>query len=365
MLSVSSLFKQYISYDGTPGGGVFGADFSLENGELFTLLGPSGCGKTTTLRSIAGLETPQKGRIQLKGRDLFNSQSGVTVPMYDRDIGMVFQSYAIWPHMTVFENVAFPLRVAQTRTPREDLAARVERALATVGLAGYGPRPATRLSGGQQQRVALARAIVHEPKLLLLDEPLSNLDAALREEMRGELRRLQQEIGVTTVYVTHDQAEALAMSDMIAVMDRGRIVQLDTPRAIYFTPINEFVARFIGAANLLPGTAPAAVAANTIGPVRLADGTQILAHFPAATAQGAAIQVAVRPESISLAQTPGQNTIPATLRATSFLGATIRCDAEAAGQTIRITAPAGPAPTLGTAITLHFAAEHASALAGE
>ena len=365
MLTTTGLTRIFANRYDSIAGGVRDASFTLAAGDFFTLLGPSGCGKTTTLRCLAGLERPDAGRIDLAGQTIFDAEAGTLVPVHRRGIGMVFQSYAIWPHMTVFENVAFPLRVAQTRTPREDLAARVERALATVGLAGYGPRPATRHSGGQQQRVALARAIVHEPKLLLLDEPLSNLDAALREEMRGELRRLQQEIGVTTVYVTHDQAEALAMSDMIAVMDRGRIVQLDTPRAIYFTPINEFVARFIGAANLLPGTAPAAVAANTIGPVRLADGTQILAHFPAATAQGAAIQVAVRPESISLAQTPGQNTIPATLRATSFLGATIRCDAEAAGQTIRITAPAGPAPTLGTAITLHFAAEHASALAGE
>ena len=163
---------------------------------------------------------------------------GIAVPMNQRGIGMVFQSYAIWPHMTVFENIAFPLRVSKDAPlpARGNPHRWSDEALATVGLAGYGDRPATRLSGGQQQRVALARAIVHQPQLLLLDEPLSNLDASLREEMRAELRRLQQQIGITTIYVTHDQAEALAMSDLIAVMDQGRIVQMDEPRAIYFRP---------------------------------------------------------------------------------------------------------------------------------
>ena len=369
MLTVTGLTRIFANRYDANAGGVREAAFSLTSGAFFTLLGPSGCGKTTTLRCLAGLERPDAGYIALDGQTIFDAESGTLVPVHRRGIGMVFQSYAIWPHMTVFENVAFPLRVARQRLPREEASAKVERALATVGLSGYGPRPATRLSGGQQQRVALARAIVHEPKLLLLDEPLSNLDAALRDEMRDELRRLQQEIGVTTVYVTHDQSEALAMSDLIAVMDRGRIVQLDTPRAIYFTPVSEFVARFIGAANMLAGTAAGAVAAGAIGAVVLAGGIRIAAHFPAAAVAGAAVQVAVRPESVVLgaadaAGSGDSNVVPAVLRAVSFLGATLRCDAEAAGQTIRVTAPAGPVPDIGGAVSLQFSAQSAIALAG-
>src|SRR5580692_4196595 len=246
MLTVRGLTKIYANRYDAQAGGVRDVSFDLPTGTFFTLLGPSGCGKTTTLRCIAGLERPDAGAITVEGTTLFDATRAIAVPMNLRGIGMVFQSYAIWPHMTVFENIAFPLRVAKgVRHTREEIHALVDRALATVGLGGYGDRPATRLSGGQQQRVALARAIVHRPRLLLLDEPLSNLDASLREEMRAELRRLQQQIGVTTVYVTHDQGEALAMSDLIAVMERGRIVQFDEPRTLYFRPANEFVASFI------------------------------------------------------------------------------------------------------------------------
>src|SRR5580700_8201022 len=235
MLSVHGLTKIYGDQSDTRAGGVRDFSFELPAGTFFTLLGPSGCGKTTTLRCIAGLERPDLGQIRVGDVTLFDSRSGTSVPLNQRGIGMVFQSYAIWPHMTVFENVAFPLRVAKDRRyGREEIRTLVEDALGTVGLGGYSDRPATRLSGGQQQRVALARAIVHKPRLLLLDEPLSNLDASLREEMRAELRRLQQQIGITAIYVTHDQAEALAMSDLVAVMDHGRIVQFGEPRAIYF-----------------------------------------------------------------------------------------------------------------------------------
>jgi iron(III) transport system ATP-binding protein len=368
MLTVSGLTRIFANRFDSIAGGVRDAAFHLPAGAFFTLLGPSGCGKTTTLRCLAGLERPDAGRIELDGRVMFDSTQRVLVPVHERGIGMVFQSYAIWPHMTVFENVAFPLRVARRRVAPNEVAAKVERALATVGLGGYGPRPATRLSGGQQQRVALARAIVHEPKLLLLDEPLSNLDAALREEMRGELRRLQQEIGVTTVYVTHDQAEALAMSDRIAVMEGGRIVQLDTPRTIYATPASEFVARFIGAANILTGTAEAAVGAGAVGAVRLSGHQRILAHFPAAVASGAAVNVAVRPESIAMsaADMNGEtdvNVVPAVLRSVNFLGATLLCGAQAGGMTIRASIPGGAAPQIGAAVTLHFAARHSVALA--
>src|SRR5487761_2605123 len=280
MLTVRGLTKIYANRFDAQAGGVRDVAFELPTGTFFTLLGPSGCGKTTTLRCVAGLERPDSGFVAVEDRVLFDSAHGVAVPMNQRGIGMVFQSYAIWPHMTVFENIAFPLRVAkQRRYDREEIRSLVDRALSTVGLAGYGDRPATRLSGGQQHRVALARAIVHRPQLLLLDEPLSNLDASLREEMRVELRRLQQQIGVTAIYVTHDQAEALAMSDLVAVMEHGRIVQLGEPRAIYFRPANEFVASFIGAANLLDGTAIEAVAAGGVGVVRLEGGVRIACVF--------------------------------------------------------------------------------------
>ncbi len=365
MLTVERLTRIFANRYDTVAGGVREADFALAQGQFFTLLGPSGCGKTTTLRCIAGLEKPDAGRIVLAGRPLFDGAAGLLVPVHQRGIGMVFQSYAIWPHMTVFENVAFPLRVGR-RMAREEIARQVDRALATVGLGAYGPRPATRLSGGQQQRVALARAIVHEPKLLLLDEPLSNLDAALREEMRIELRRLQREIGITTVYVTHDQSEALAMSDLIAVMDRGRIVQLDAPRAIYFTPASAFVARFIGAANLLAGVAAAAVAAGTLGAVRLDGGAVIQALFPAAAPAGTRLSVAVRPESITLGTPDGTaNRLDGTLADVSFLGATLRCDVAVGAEMLRVATTADVAPAPGAAVRLAFAPQAAIALRAE
>ena len=287
MLTVRGLTKIYANRYDAHAGGVRDIGFSLPPGTFFTLLGPSGCGKTTTLRCIAGLERPDKGFIALGDRVLFDGETKIAVPMNQRGIGMVFQSYAIWPHMTVFENIAFPLRVSkQRRYSREEIRSLVDQALTTVGLAGYGDRPATRLSGGQQQRVALARAIVHQPQLLLLDEPLSNLDASLREEMRAELRRLQQQIGITAIYVTHDQAGALAMSDLVAVMDRGHIVQLGEARTVYFRPESEFVASFIGAANLLGGTTIAAVEAGAVGRLRLDDGEEISCLFPAGSDAG-------------------------------------------------------------------------------
>jgi iron(III) transport system ATP-binding protein len=207
---------------------VGGASFEVHDGELFTLLGPSGCGKTTTLRSIAGLESPDEGRISLGERVLFDAAGRVDVPANRRELGMVFQSYAIWPHMTVAKNVSFPLDVLpkRRRPSRGEIAERVERVLETTELAAYADRAATKLSGGQQQRLALARALVIRPELMLLDEPLSNLDAKLRESMRFELKRLQRDLGLTAIYVTHDQAEALVMSSRIAVMNAGRIEQV-------------------------------------------------------------------------------------------------------------------------------------------
>jgi iron(III) transport system ATP-binding protein len=239
MLTVKGLCTEYAGDGKDRQSRVRAADdvtFDVPEGTFFTLLGPSGCGKTTTLRSIAGLERPVSGEIRIGEAVVFSGERRVFVPPNRRNIGMVFQSYAIWPHMNVFENAAFPLKVGSARLSKAAIDERVNRVLAAVGLADFAGREATRLSGGQQQRLALARALVMEPKLLLLDEPLSNLDAKLRQRMRFELKRLQRELGVTTVYVTHDQNEALALSRQIAVMNAGRIVQVGTPREIYESP---------------------------------------------------------------------------------------------------------------------------------
>jgi ABC-type Fe3+/spermidine/putrescine transport system ATPase subunit len=222
---------------------------AVAQGEFVTLLGPSGCGKTTTLRCIAGLERADAGEIRIGGEVVASAARGVSLPPEARNIGMVFQSYAVWPHMTVFDNVAYGLRVR--RVPAAAVRERTARVLDLVGLAGFARRYAANLSGGQRQRVALARAIAYQPKVVLFDEPLSNLDAKLREQMRGELVRLQHEVGITSIYVTHDQTEALTMSDRVVVMNHGAIEQIGDPRTIYLRPANAFVANFIGAANLI------------------------------------------------------------------------------------------------------------------
>ena len=245
-LSISDLHVQYGKITA-----VNGMAFDVREAEMVTLLGPSGCGKTTTLRCIAGLETPDRGIIKVQGDVLTQQPGGVLVPPEKRSLAMVFQSYAIWPHMNVFENVAYGLRARRVDPGR--IRARVQEVLRLVGLGGMDRRPATQLSGGQQQRVALARAIVLEPKILLLDEPLSNLDAKLRESTRVELRDLQQRLGITAVYVTHDQAEAMALSDRLIVMRNGVIEQEGPPLEVYMRPRTAFVADFMGRANLLAG----------------------------------------------------------------------------------------------------------------
>jgi spermidine/putrescine ABC transporter ATP-binding subunit len=305
-------------------------DITLEiaDGELFTLLGPSGCGKTTLLRLIAGFHRPDAGRVWFGERDVTD------VPAYARNIGMVFQNYALWPHMTVFQNVAYGLRLRRVRGPA--LVTRVEEGLRKVNLSGLGTRYPGQLSGGQQQRVALARALVLSPDILLLDEPLSNLDAKIRVQVRTEIRTLQQELGITTVYVTHDQEEALSLSDRVAVMREGRVLQLGPPRELYERPRTRFVADFVGTNNLVTGrvvqAAGDAVAVETA-----------LGRFRARTPAGAAplsvggrCVLTVRPENVTLAREAGPDTANGNrcagrIALAAYLGNTLRYDVETAG----------------------------------
>ena len=298
---------------------VDGISFHIEEGHFYSLLGPSGCGKTTTLRCVAGLERPDAGRIELAGVTVAAHQA--FVPPERRDIGMVFQNYAIWPHMSVFENVAFPLRVGKQKVDKAEIKSRVDEVLALVQLASYASRPALQLSGGQQQRLALARALVRRPRLLLLDEPLSNLDAKLRERMRLEVRDLQRRLGITTLYVTHDQSEALAMSNRIAVMDGGLIRQEGTPREIYQRPVTAFVASFVGSANFLDATV---VETADGGRMRLrTPGGLLEAACPEAVKVGDEVTLSIRPENVRVhtGDAPAvPNVLPGTVEQAVFLG---------------------------------------------
>jgi iron(III) transport system ATP-binding protein len=276
---------------------VAGIDFEVGPGEVVTLLGPSGCGKTTTLRCVAGLERAEAGRIVIGDRTVVDVAAGIFVPPHRRNLGMVFQSYAIWPHMTVLENVAYALE-GQRRSKAERKTLAME-ALDKVKLAHLAERPAPRLSGGQQQRVAIARAMVARPQVLLFDEPLSNLDARLRVEMRSELRRIQRQIGISSIYVTHDQAEALAVSDWIVVMKDGRIVERGRPLDIYRYPRHVFTAQFLGTTNLIAGTVADVDAATGRLGVTTPLG-RIVGIDPSRTlAAGAEVRVSIRPEDLS------------------------------------------------------------------
>jgi iron(III) transport system ATP-binding protein len=269
----------------------------VEDGEFLTLLGPSGCGKTTTLRMIAGFVKPDQGTIAAGG-ELLSTPAGV-VPPERRRMGMVFQSYAVWPHKTVYENVAFGLQL--TRLGKQETRRRVGQMLDLVGLAGLEQRYPSQLSGGQQQRVALARSLVVEPRILLLDEPLSNLDARLRERMRGELKQLQRRTGITFVYVTHDQTEALALSDRVAVMHLGQLQQVGTPRQVYLTPANAVVADFMGQVNLVSGRVlEAPNGGNRDGLVEIGEGLRVRADLRPGAVPGAEIRLVIRPETIQL-----------------------------------------------------------------
>jgi iron(III) transport system ATP-binding protein len=323
MVRVKNLYKTFPTDRGEVRA-VNHVNFEVPRASFFSLLGPSGCGKTTTLRCIAGLERPESGEIEVDDVVVFSSSRAIFISSHHRDIGMVFQSYAIWPHMNVFDNVAFPLKIGR-RVPRAQMMDRVEKALALVHLQELKGRPATNLSGGQQQRLALARAVVREPKLLLLDEPLSNLDAKLRDEMREELKRVQRTLDLTTVYVTHDQTEALSMSDTVAVMNEGKIIQTDEPRKLYEHPVNRFVADFIGAANLVAGTVAASASPGTLGSVRTHYGT-LPCVIPDHLQPGTQVLLSIRPEDIQLSTCPPEGLSSdwvAKVEQGSFLGGLI------------------------------------------
>ncbi|GAA2037703.1 ABC transporter ATP-binding protein [Agromyces tropicus] len=362
---VDGLEKHY-ELDGAEVPVVTGVTFTIEPGTFTSLLGPSGCGKTTTLRCVAGLETSNGGEISLDGTVL--STGTRHVPPDQRDVGMVFQNYAIWPHMTVFANAVFPLQVSSGRLPKKEARQRAMEALELVQLDRFAHRPATALSGGQQQRLALARALAHRPRLLLLDEPLSNLDAKLRDTMRNELRSLQQRLGITALYVTHDQSEALSMSDRVAVMNQGRIVQEATPRDLYFRPADRFVADFVGRVNLIPA----------IVRDRADDGTAVVEAFgrglvtpcPSDLGAGREVTVTFRPESVRWHETAPDrpNVLPARVARVEFLGEIVEVEAEvldgdtAVGSLVARGAPLD-SPAAGSSVFIELAPQACRVLA--
>lgn len=303
-------------------------DLTIEDGESVVLLGQSGCGKTSAMRCVAGLERPTSGRITIGDTVMFDGAAGINVPPNKRNVGMVFQSYAIWPHMTVFENVAYSL--VTRRMKKDDIRQRVSAALETVGLAAFAQRGASLLSGGQMQRVALARSLVMEPGALLLDEPLSNLDARLRDRLRVELRELQLKLGLTCIYVTHDQSEAFALADRIAIMQGGRIVQMDTPQNIYANPLTSQIADFLGVSNVFPCTVTRT--ADDHHTAELSD-YRMVAHSSLPVPRIAAqMSLCVRPESFRirpLASVPEQdrtapNSWPGRIIVASFQGGAVQ-----------------------------------------
>jgi ABC-type Fe3+/spermidine/putrescine transport system ATPase subunit len=325
------------SYPGNPHPAVKDLSLDVCEGEIVTLLGPSGCGKTTTLRMVAGLEVPDAGDIFFHDRAVVISSRRLFVPPEKRNVGMVFQSYAIWPHMTVAENVAFPLK--SRRFPRTEIKDRVRRALELVGMAGYEERPGPFLSGGQQQRVALARALVTEPQVLLLDEPFSNLDAKLREHMRIEVKLLQKRLNIAVLFVTHDQIEALSLSNRIALMNFGVVQQQGGPRLLYEQPANEFVRDFVGRTLLFKGRVETS---NPSGQIAIAvDGAPDCVVFgrsynPGGVKSGAAVYIAVRPEDVEILPALGTR-VPAgmiggTAQAALFVGERIEYQVEIHGQ---------------------------------
>ncbi|MBM3600807.1 MAG: ABC transporter ATP-binding protein [Alphaproteobacteria bacterium] len=334
-----------IRYAGTAQPAVRDLDLEIGKGELTTLLGPSGSGKSTTLRCIAGLERPDQGTIRIDGQIVCDAARGIWIKPEQRRLGMVFQSYAVWPHLSVFDNIAFPLRILGVERSR--MRRKVEEVADLVGLAEFLGRPATKLSGGQQQRVALARAIVFEPRAILFDEPLSNLDAKLRERMRREIRSLQRRTGLTAIYVTHDQVEAFAISDRIAVMNDGRIQQIGTPQEIYARPNSAYVADFLGAANILTGryTTEAGRTKLAIPSVGLAIDLDL--DVDAKSTDSATGLVALRPEDVQVLPSAAGTAVETSVREVEYLGRNLSLTLESAGTELRAFVSPEPVPSIG------------------
>jgi iron(III) transport system ATP-binding protein len=346
---------------------VDGIDLAVEHGEFVTLLGPSGCGKTTTLRMVAGLERNDTGSIVIGGRVVSDAAAGLFVPPDLRKLGMVFQSYAIWPHMTVFDNVAYPLSVRHVAKP--EIRERVTAALRLVEMERFADRPAPALSGGQQQRVAIARALVFEPEVLLLDEPLSNLDARLRAQMGDEFRALQRRLRITTIYVTHDQEEAMALSDRVVVMQRGRILQSGAPETVYRRPASREVASFFGTPNFIEATVAACRPADNGDWVLSIDGASGRGDCRSGQAfrQGEAVSVMVRPEDVALAlagasASNGQLAWPGKVVDGTFRGPRRSLTVETTGLAFNVECPATRAAQIGETVTLLVDADNAWAL---
>ena len=317
MITGTGLTKQFVASDGSRVRALDDVSFEVAAGEFYVLLGPSGSGKTTTLRVVAGLEDADRGSVTIADKLVFSPAQGILVPPEQRPIAMVFQSYALWPHMDVYQNIVFPLRSGMRRVGADEIARRVKRVTELLHLTEHLRRPVAQLSGGQQQRVALARALALEPAVLLMDEPLSNLDAKLRAQLRLEIKALTKAVGMTTLYVTHDQIEAMVMADRIAVMAEGRILQEGEPAQLYQQPRELFVAKFLGDMNFLTGvirtgTAGHAEVATVIGPLALP-------RRPNAPSAGNVV-VGFRPEDVEFVDATGENVYPARISARHYLG---------------------------------------------
>lgn len=341
MIRIRNLEKVFPSNRG-PVRAVQGIDLDVAGGEFVVLLGPSGCGKTTTLRCVAGLERPDGGSIEIADLMVDSAVDGIYVPPERRNIGMVFQSYAVWPHLSVFDNVVLPLTEGRYRIPKDQVQDRVQEVLRLVRLEGLEARPVTDLSGGQQQRVALARAMVTRPQVLLMDEPLSNLDARLRDQMRFELKKITRSVGVTSLYVTHDQAEALSLGDRVCVMQEGKIVQVGPPQEVYSRPANRFVAEFVGEMNF--------IRARIVGPAE-ADSPlgRLRCSVPPICQIGSEVTLAIRPEHLGLSRHTGQTNpaVKGRIVSINYVGDATLFEVETCGLALRVKQPGAPDFALG------------------
>jgi iron(III) transport system ATP-binding protein len=356
-LKVNNLHKTYKAEDRhVPA--LQGVSLHINKGDVYTLLGPSGCGKTTILRCVAGLEKPEQGEIILDDTVLYSSSTGTVVPPYKRNLGMVFQSYAIWPHMDVFDNVAFPLFHGGRKHSRQEVKEYVTRALKMVQLEGMENRPATLLSGGQQQRVALARALVYQPSILLLDEPLSNLDARLRDDVRKELKELVKRLNLTVLYVTHDQVEALSLADRIAVMRSGVIIQEGAPADIYLSPQATFVAAFVGKANQIKGVISEVDRTTKIYTVKTGIGQfRGLCCTESVLNKGDEAVFLIRPNVIAVSESENGtriNTLEADIKVITFTGAQTECIMHCQGVQLEVQVPGLVRLKMGQRVYLHF-----------